>query len=228
MEGHNTWIVNAPGLAAGDPGGRHRPAQHRQPVLLRPERLLHLRRRQRPADPRAWSSSAAWSTSTTPLPLTFLEQYSLTEATAELATAPATRRADAAGDGPGRLDVRRHRPPHHARRLRRPGVPGLGFRFDTDERWALPNPTGLEGVFEAFCPPHYAAWPPRSRPSPQRKFGPGGVYHPDTPGAWQESAASAAAPPLTPRRSRPASACRPSTSSTPSASSPAPCRRRSS
>ena len=32
---------------------------------------------------------------------------------------------------------------------------GLGFREDTDERWALPNPTGLEGVFEAFCPPHY-------------------------------------------------------------------------
>ena len=45
-----------------------------------------------------------------PLPLTFLEQYSLTEATAELATSAFCGRADAAGDGPRRLDVRRHRP----------------------------------------------------------------------------------------------------------------------
>jgi hypothetical protein len=26
-----------------------------------------------------------------------------------------------------------------------PDVPGLGFRYDTDERWPLPNPTGLDG-----------------------------------------------------------------------------------
>ena len=54
-----------------------------------------------------------------PLPLTFLEQYSLTEATAELATrARSPGRAAAAGDGPGRLDVRRDRSTDDARRLR--------------------------------------------------------------------------------------------------------------
>ena len=26
-----------------------------------------------------------------------------------------------------------------------PDVPGLGFRYDTDERWPYPNPTGLRG-----------------------------------------------------------------------------------
>ena len=36
-----------------------------------------------------------------------------------------------------------------------PEVPGLGFRFDEDERWSTPNSTGREGVFEAYCPPHY-------------------------------------------------------------------------
>jgi hypothetical protein len=36
-----------------------------------------------------------------------------------------------------------------------PAVPGLGFRFDTDDRWPYPNPTGLTGVMEGFCPPHY-------------------------------------------------------------------------
>jgi hypothetical protein len=36
-----------------------------------------------------------------------------------------------------------------------PEVPGLSFRYDEDERWSTPNPTGREGVFEAYCPPHY-------------------------------------------------------------------------
>ena len=44
--------ANEPGLAARDPGRRHRPAQHREPLLLRPERLLRLRRREPAADPR--------------------------------------------------------------------------------------------------------------------------------------------------------------------------------
>ena len=69
-----------------------------------------------------------------------------------------------------------------------PDVPGLGFRYDEDERWALPNPTGLEGVFEAFCPPHHADMAAAVEAFAQRKFGPGGVFHPDTPGAWSESA----------------------------------------
>src|SRR4051812_41363030 len=63
--------------------------------------------------------------------------------------------ADAAAARAGRLDVQRDRPVDRARRLRRPEVPGLGFRYDTDERWALPNPTGREGVFTAFTPPHF-------------------------------------------------------------------------
>jgi hypothetical protein len=32
-------------------------------------------------------------------------------------------------------------------------IPGLGFRYDEDER--ILNPTGLSGIFEAYCPPHY-------------------------------------------------------------------------
>ena len=34
-------------------------------------------------------------------------------------------------------------------------IPGLRFRYDQDKRWPLPNPTGLSGVFEGYCPPHY-------------------------------------------------------------------------
>src|SRR5438067_1766626 len=90
-----------------------------------------------------------------PLPLTFLEQYSLTEATAELATSAyaGTLLLQAMGlggwmfDGIDRLTM--------LGASGDPEVPGLGFRFDTDPRWPLPNPTGLTGVFDAFAPPHY-------------------------------------------------------------------------
>lgn len=69
-----------------------------------------------------------------------------------------------------------------------PAIPCLGFRYDSDERWALPNPTGLTGVFEGFCPPHYPDMRAAVEALAERKFGVGGPYHPDTPGPWQDSA----------------------------------------
>src|SRR5690606_1890710 len=68
-----------------------------------------------------------------------------------------------------------------------PDVPGLGFRYDTDEHWATPNPTGREGVFEAYCPPHYRTMADAVDAFAHRKFGPGGPFHPDTPGAWTDT-----------------------------------------
>jgi hypothetical protein len=69
-----------------------------------------------------------------------------------------------------------------------PDIPGLGFRYDEDERWSVPNPTGREGVFEAFCPPHYADMHAAVRALSERKFGAGGPHNAATPGAWTESA----------------------------------------
>lgn len=63
-----------------------------------------------------------------------------------------------------------------------PDVPGLGFRYDTDERWPLPNPTGLEGVFEGYCPPHYPDMPAAVEALHRRKYGPGGPFNATTPG----------------------------------------------
>jgi hypothetical protein len=68
-----------------------------------------------------------------------------------------------------------------------PEVPGLGFRYDTDERWPYPNPTGLEGVMEGYCPPHYLHMRAAVDALCERKFGPGGPFHPDTPGSWKDS-----------------------------------------
>ena len=66
-------------------------------------------------------------------------------------------------------------------------VPGLGFRFDTNESWPYPNPTGLEGVMEGFCPPHYPDMRAAVEAVCERKFGKGGPFNPDTPGPWKDS-----------------------------------------
>jgi hypothetical protein len=68
-----------------------------------------------------------------------------------------------------------------------PAVPGIGFRFDTNDRWPYPNPTGLEGVMEGFCPPHFSGMREAVEALCERKFGPGGAFHPATPGPWKES-----------------------------------------
>jgi hypothetical protein len=69
-----------------------------------------------------------------------------------------------------------------------PEMPGLGFRYDTDERWPLPNVTGLPGVFEGFCPPHYKDMRAAVEAFVKRKFGEGGAFNPNTPGPYRENA----------------------------------------
>ena len=61
------------------------------------------------------------------------------------------------------------------------------MRIDTAPDWAVPNPVGLDGLFEAWCPPYV----PDMRAAQQRlhetKFGPGGTYDPTTGGPFADS-----------------------------------------
>ena len=68
-----------------------------------------------------------------------------------------------------------------------PEVPGLGFRFDVDDRWPLPNITGLDGVFEGHCPPHFPTMRAAVEAVVERKFGSDGPYNPSTPGPYQDN-----------------------------------------
>ncbi|MEP6642230.1 MAG: hypothetical protein ABJB93_10025, partial [Gaiellales bacterium] len=117
-------------------------------------------------------------------------QYSLTEATAELMVSSynGALLLQAMGLGGWSYDGIEHMALLGA--SGEPDVSGLGFRYDTDPRWGTPNPTGrTDGTFHAFCPPHYPTMADAVEAFAQRKFGPGGPYHPDTPGAWTESSA---------------------------------------
>jgi hypothetical protein len=122
-----------------------------------------------------------------PMPLTFLDQWSLAELTVELSTScyAGALLLQAMGLGGWMFDG--VDPFAVLGASGNPEVPGLGFRYDKAERWPYPNPTGLEGVMEGFCPPHYPNMRAALEAFCERKFGPGGPYHPDTPGPWKDS-----------------------------------------
>jgi hypothetical protein len=68
-------------------------------------------------------------------------------------------------------------------------IPGLGFHFQHDPRWPQRNPTGLPGHFAGHCPPHFESMRAALEALLQRKFAPGGPYHPETGGPWRDTAA---------------------------------------
>jgi len=120
-------------------------------------------------------------------PITFVEQWSLSELTVELATScyAGTLMLQAMGLGGWMLNGVDAFAVLGA--SGDPQVPGLGFRYDRDERWPYANPTGLEAVMEGYCPPHYPDMRAAVEGVCERKFGPGGPFHPDTPGPWKDS-----------------------------------------
>jgi hypothetical protein len=187
MEGHNSWVANKPGSLLVIPVGDV--ALHALSNLAFYAQngfciYDDVNNRQIPGI----AAFADMVDVEHPYPLTFLDQYSLTEDTAELATAAyaGTLMLQAMGlggwmfNGIDRLTM--------LGASGDPEVPGFGFRYDTDPRWSLPNPTGLAGVFEGHCPPHYPDMRAAVEHMCARKFGPGGPFNAATPGPWKDSA----------------------------------------
>jgi hypothetical protein len=186
MEGHNTWCVNVPGSLLVIPVADV--AQHTIAglcFLLQNGYVVYddVHDRRIPGIEQFGGLADLAS----PLPLTFVDQYMLAEAVAELASScyAGVLLLQAMGlggwmfDGIDRFTM--------LGASGDPEVPGLGFRYDLEAGWSTPNPTGLEGVFEAFCPPHHPDMAAAVEAFAARKFGPGGPYHRDTPGAWSDS-----------------------------------------
>ena len=186
MEGHNTWCVNLPGSTLVIPVADV--AQHLLLLLCflvqngycvyddaRDEKIEGLERFKHLVDVEH------------PYPLSFIEQYALTEVTAELSTAcyAGMLMLQALGLGGWMFDGL-----DRCALLGASGdaeMPGLGFQFQTDAAWPLPHVTGLPGTFEGTCPPHYASMRDAVEALTRRKFGPGGPFSEQTPGPWRES-----------------------------------------
>lgn len=189
MEGHNTWIANHPGSLLAFP------------VADLAEHLLEnlwffaangypiiddLTGRTIPAVS-GLPGFAKLGHADDPIPLSFVEQYTLTEASAELSIAAhngmlALQAIGLGGwifDGLDRLAV--------LGGSGDPRAPGLGFHADHDDRWPFPNVTGLPGFFETLSPPHVPSVAAGVQKLVERKFGPGGPFHRDTAGPWSDS-----------------------------------------
>jgi hypothetical protein len=186
MEGHNTWCANVPGSTLVMPVADL--AQHLLAILCFLVQNGYCLTNDIHGEPIAGLERFRGLVNVdAPFPLSFVEQYALTEATAELACScyAGVLMLQAMGLGGWMFDgIDRHTV---LGATGDPRAPGLRFRFDTDPRWALPNPTGLPGVFEAFCPPHYPDMRAAVDALCERKFSKGGPFHPGTPGAWKES-----------------------------------------
>lgn len=186
-EAHNTWVANHPGTLLVIPVGDL--SQHFLLNLcyMLQNGLVLYDNINRCSVPGINAFSSIVDTSNT-WPLTFIEQWSLGEVTAELSTScyAGTLMLQAMGlggwmfDGLDAFSV-----------LGASGtdtIKGLGFRYDTNNKWPYPNPTGLKEVMEGFCPPHYPTMRDAVDAICERKFGKNGPFHSETPGPWKHSA----------------------------------------
>jgi hypothetical protein len=186
VEPHNTWAVNQPGTLLVLPVGDL--AQH---VLLNLCYMLQnglvvfddINRRAIPGIRKFQGMVDVNNT----WPLTFVEQWSMAELTAELASSCYAGTLMLQAMGLGGWMFNGLDPFSVLGASGNPEVPGLGFRYDTDDRWPYPNPTGLAGVMEGYCPPHYPDMAAAVEAVCRRKFGPGGPYFSATPGPWKDS-----------------------------------------
>jgi hypothetical protein len=119
--------------------------------------------------------------------ITFVEQWSLSELTVELGTSCYAGTLMLQAMGLGGWMFNGVDPFAMLGASGDTEIPGLGFRYDEDERWPYPNPTGLEKIMEGYCPPHYQDMRTAVEAVCERKFGPGGPFHSDTPGPWKDS-----------------------------------------
>ena len=142
LEGHNTWCVNVPGSLLVIPVGDL--AQHTLAglcFLTQNGYCLTDDVNGRPIP--GMERFRGLVDVDDPFPLTFFDQYMLAEITAELACScfagVLTLQAMGLGgwmfDGVDRFSM--------LGASGNPRGPGLGFRYDEDERWSVPNPTGL-------------------------------------------------------------------------------------
>jgi hypothetical protein len=185
-EAHNTWVFNHPGSLVVIPVGDL--AQH---VLLNLCYMLQnglvlyddINKRPLPGIERFKDMvdvENVW-------PITFVEQWSLSEITVELGTSCYAGTLLLQGMGLGGWMLNGADAFAVLGASGDPEVPGLRFSYEVDDRWPYPNPTGLEGIMEGFCPPHYPNMRSAVEALCERKFGPGGPYHPETPGPWRDS-----------------------------------------
>ena len=174
VEPHNTWVVNHPGTLLVIPVGDLSQHMLLNLCYLLQNGLVIIDDLNRRPVPGIEQFSPIVDVSRT-FPLSFVEQWSLAELTAELSTSCYAGALMLQAMGLGGWMFNGLDPFAVLGASGDPEVPGLGFRYDTEERWPYPQVTGLPGVMEGFCPPHYADMRAAVEALCERKFCPGYV-----------------------------------------------------
>lgn len=63
-------------------------------------------------------------------------------------------------------------------------ITGLEFQFQRRDDWTLPNPVGLDGYYEGFCPPYYPDMHAAVETFVEKKFGERGSYNSASSGPY--------------------------------------------
>lgn len=121
------------------------------------------------------------------LPLSFLDMWALSEITAELPIAYYAGIFMLQATGLGGWMFNGMDPFSVLRASGKTDVHVLDFRYDIGERWVLPNPTGLQGMFEVYTLLPYTICARPYMPLTERKFGEGGPFNPDTPRYYKDT-----------------------------------------
>jgi hypothetical protein len=186
MERHNTWCANVPGSTLVIPVADL--AQHMLLTLcylVQNGTCIYDDVNNRPIP--GMERFASLVNVEAPYPLSYVEQYALTEVTVELGTSCYAGALMLQAMGLGGWMYDGLSPFTVLGASGDPAVPGLGFRFDMIEGKPLPHFTGLPGVFEGHCLPHYPTMRAAVEAVVARKFGAGGPFHGDTPGPYKKS-----------------------------------------
>lgn len=120
-------------------------------------------------------------------PLTYVEQVSATEATVELSCSCYAGALMLQAMGLGGWMYDGLNPFSVLGASGDPDVPGLGFRFDMIPDQPLPHVTGLDGVLEGHCQPHFKDMRAAVEAVVNRKFGAGGPFNAKTEGPYKET-----------------------------------------
>jgi hypothetical protein len=122
-----------------------------------------------------------------PYPLSYVEQVSATEVTVELSCACYSGTLMLQAMGLGGWMYNGLNPFSVLGASGDPDVPGLGFNFEMLPDQPLPHVTGLEGIFEGHCQPHFKDMRAAVEAVVKRKFGPGGPFNAKTEGPYKET-----------------------------------------
>jgi hypothetical protein len=186
MERHNTWCANVPGSTLVIPVADL--AQHMVMVLcylVQNGACIYDDVNNRPIP--GMERFAGLVNVEAPYPLAYVEQLALAEVTVELSTSCYAGALMLQAMGLGGWMYDGINPFSLLGASGDPEVPGLGFRFDMFPDKPLPFVTGLPGVFEGHCLPHFATMRAAVESVVARKFGPGGPFHGDTGGPYRRS-----------------------------------------